>query len=146
MSCDMLPWIIAICATFTIVIASIILIFIYLFKKTNAAIDLEKYKINIQQVTSANVSDIQKLLEDFITDCFDTYLVTHPEMSTPHYISEQEEVELRKALGDMCGLRISEPLYKKLSLYYNVYTLTSIIAEKIYIRVTAYVVNNNTGL
>jgi hypothetical protein len=79
-------------------------------------------------------------------ECMNDYMATHPEIAQQHYITEEEETQIRKDLSSLLINRMSVPFLNKLSLYYNSMTISSIIAEKIYIKVTGYVVENNVSL
>lgn len=125
-------------------IGTIILFFIYKMNKIDKEINIQKYKVHIENIDADSSKDIQAILDNFVQECLDDYLATHPEMSDHHYITDEEEIVLRSEIANMVSLRMSDAMYNKLSIYYNPYTIASIIAEKIYIKITIFVVNNNT--
>lgn len=136
-------------ATGAIILTALIIttaIIIYKSKKVNKQIELARYRLYCEQLSSKSIEDIQLMLDNLIQECIDDYMVTHVTVDTAqyHYITDEEEIEIRKNVGSLLANRISDVMYYKLGLYYNKYTLSAIISEKIYIRITAYVVENNT--
>lgn len=111
-------------------------------KKENAK--WEQYKLNIETLDAACVKDIQKLLDNLIDECMSDYLASNPEYVNTNYITDEAELSMRKQIANLVSNRLSEALYDKLSLYYNKFTIPSIIADKIYLKITAYVVKINT--
>lgn len=111
-------------------------------KKENAK--WEQYKLNIETLNTACVEDIQKLLDNLIDECLSDYLASNPEYVNANYITDEAELNMRKQIANLVSNRLSEALYDKLSLYYNKFTIPSIIADKIYLKVTAYVIKINT--
>lgn len=133
--------------TFVVLAITIIsLVFIYNVKKTNKEIEMTRYKVHVENINADSTEVIQTILDNFINECIDDYLVMHPEMADKHFITEEEEIKFRQSIGNMAAMRMSDALYNKLSTYYNAYTISSIIAEKIYIRITHFVVSNNAGI
>ena len=102
-------------------------------------IELMKFQIN----TQIN-PDIMDLFDEFLSDCFDDYILDHPEYIDITYIAQQQEVEMRNGLLSMVGDRISPFLYQKLALYYNESILPDIIARRVYHLVTVFVMDKNT--
>lgn len=111
-------------------------------KKENAK--WEQYKLNIETLNTACVEDIQKMLDKLIDECLADYLASNPEYINAEYITDKMELQMRTQIGDLISARLSEALYDKLALYYNKLTIPSIIADKIYLKVTAYVININS--
>lgn len=111
-------------------------------KKENAK--WEQYKLNIETLNTACVEDIQKMLDKLIDECLTDYLASNPEYINAEYITDKMELQMRTQIGDLISARLSEALYDKLALYYNKLTIPSIIADKIYLKVTAYVININS--
>lgn len=111
-------------------------------KKENAK--WEQYKLNIETLNTACVEDIQKMLDKLIDECLTDYLASNPEYINAEYITDKMELQMRTQIGDLISARLSEALYDKLALYYNKLTIPSIIADKIYLKVTAYVIKINS--
>lgn len=89
------------------------------------------------------IHDIKEMLNLFIEDCFSDYLANNPEIATSEYITDELEVEIRKSLSDRVTAVMTESMYKKLTLYYNRNAIPNVIAEKIYFKVTAFVIEKN---
>lgn len=103
----------------------------------------EKYKLNIETLNSACIEDIQKMLDSLIDECIADYLASNPEYINSEHITDAAELNMRKQVANLVSSRLSEALYDKLSLYYNRLTIPSIIADKIYLKITAYVIDVN---
>ena len=101
---------------------------------------MSEYSINSQAVIDDN---IPRLLNDIIDECFQDYqlmvLIPNPET----HISEQREAQIRADLIAKVVERLSPMSLDKLSLRYNVSNIDRIIADKVYITVTNYVVQHN---
>lgn len=139
-------WIIFYVSAMFIVIGVIVMMCIFKSQQIKKDIELKKYQIHVANINTESSKDIQAILDNFIQECIDDYLATHPEMAKKHYITDDEETKLRSDIGQLISLRLSDAMYNKLSIYYNPYTMSSIIAEKIYIKITTFVVRNNTSL
>ena len=105
-------------------------------------INLTSYQINSNSNINKGISD---LLQDFINDCFTDVQVLYfpPSSRSNEYINDDKEAQIRKALSDKVASRMSDALIDKLSLLYNRNKLNEVIADKIFITVTAYVVDHN---
>lgn len=104
-------------------------------------IRISQYSVNIQ----ATIDDsIQDLLTSIINECFEDYklLVLYPK--NENYITDAREEEIRKDLVNKVAERISPMSLDKLSLRYNLDNIDMVIADKIYIIVTNYVVETNS--
>lgn len=116
---------------------------IYSIKKTNAIqkniIENSRYEINTR-LTEYKAAD---LLNSFIEDCFIDYqlmiLIPKREM----YISDEREQEILSDLAAKVAERISPNLIERLSQFYNPNSIDKIIADKISIAVSNYIINNN---
>lgn len=116
---------------------------IYSIKKTNAIqkdiIENSRYEIN----TRLAEYKAAELLNSFIEDCFMDYqlmiLIPKREM----YISDEREQEILSDLAAKVAERISPNLIDRLSQFYNPDSIDKIIADKISIAVTNYIINNN---
>ena len=59
------------------------------------------------------------------------------------YITDEREKEIRNDLVQKVVQRLSPMALDKISLFYNVHQIDSIIADKVYITVMNYVVSHN---
>lgn len=135
-----------ICYLVTLVIITIIvsvsIALYYKHKKVSEVIS--RYTINV----SAQIDEtIPQILEQFIQNCFNDYLIISGEAAKDvSYISEEKEKELRNDLKDIVIERISSDMIDKLSIYYNKANIGLIISDKIYIIITNYVIQTNASL
>lgn len=110
-------------------------------KQQHRLLDISQYEINTR--TSLD-NTIPSALDGFISDCFNDYLVMVLLPKGEEYITEEREQQIIADLSAKVAERISPNFIDKLSQYYNVDTLDKVIADKIYIAVLNYCVNNNT--
>ena len=133
---------------FNIVAAIVLIAMGLLYKIAMKFIDVQHHKIDLDlmkfQIETKIDSEILTLFDEFLSDCFDDYILDHPKIMEAVYISEQQELTIRNDMIDIVGDRISPFLYQKLSLYYNETILPDIIARRVYHLVTAYVVDKNS--
>lgn len=127
----------------SIFLACTITVFGYLIytmnKHKNNMENLTKYSINV----SANIDrSIPGVLEYIIQDCFNDYKIKNLAYKN-EYITPEKEANIRKDLVGMVSDRISPAALDKLSLFYKIDSIASILADKIYITVMDYVVDNN---
>ena len=125
------------------VILSLIAFLIYLlsnhYYKMNA-LKLTKYQIDISSTIDENTPN---LLENIIAEALQDYIILNPNISMEQYLNSEKEAEIRDGVSDFVSSRLSPASINKLSLYYNEETLHEVIAIKIYIAVTNYVVEYN---
>lgn len=117
------------------------------FYSIRSGIDYRKEMLKVSQYTvntQAIIDDsIPLLLNSVIDECFTDYKVLVLEPRQEGYISNEREDEIRKDLISKIVERLSPMSLDKLSLRYNVNNIDRIIADKVYIVVTNYVVEHN---
>ena len=117
------------------------------FYSIRSGIDYRKEMLNVSQYTAntqAIIDDsIPLLLNSVIDECFTDYKVLVLEPRQEGYISNEREDEIRKDLISKIVERLSPMSLDKLSLRYNINNIDRIIADKVYIVVTNYVVEHN---
>ena len=101
---------------------------------------LMEYKINVE--TDINES-IPELLETIVSECFNEYIVLNVEYKDIQYLDSEMESKIAKDVGRMVSERLSPALLSKMSLYYNIASISNIISEKIYILVLDYSIKKN---
>lgn len=131
----------------SIFLACTIVVFGYLIytmnKHKNNMENLTRYNINV----AANIDrSIPGILEYLIQDCFNDYKIKNLEYKTDEYITPEKEDKIRKDLAGIVTGRLSSATLDKLSLFYNIDSIASILADKIYIIVMDYVVDHNSKL
>ena len=105
-------------------------------------LDLVEYEININYDTT-NISDE---LDAIIQGCIEEYnIVNIAFRSDINYINEELQIEIRKAISDEVSKRLSPAYIQKLGTFYSPSSIYDIIGHKIYLAVTAYVVQFNAG-
>ena len=130
-----------ICIIILICIAAVYALAKDYFKILNKKLDVDLMKFQIETKID---SEVLTLFDEFLSDCFDDYILDHPEYMKAIYISEQQELSIRNDMINLVGDRISPFLYQKLSLYYNETILPDIIARRVYHLITAYTVDKNS--
>lgn len=117
------------------------------FYSIRSGIDYRKEMLKVSQYTvntQAIIDDsIPLLLNSVIDECFTDYKVLVLEPRQEGYISNEREDEIRKDLISKIVERLSPMSLDKLSLRYNINNIDRIIADKVYIVVTNYVVEHN---
>lgn len=131
----------------SIFLACTIVVFGYLIytmnKHKNNMENLTRYNINV----AANIDrSIPGVLEYLIQDCFNDYKIKNLEYKIDEYITPEKEAKIRKDLAEIVTNRLSSATLDKLSLFYNIDSIASILADKIYIIVMDYVVDHNSKL
>lgn len=101
--------------------------------------EITKYEIEINATIDEG---IPRLLELFVQEVFNDYRVKELEMTTG-YINSQKEEEIIKTMSQLCSERLSPAMVNKLSLFWSPNSIGSVIADKIYLTVVAYVAKNN---
>lgn len=85
------------------------------------------------------------LLDAFIEECFNDYIILNTEFVKDKYISEIEEQKMVQSLVDIVSSRISTTMYKQLSVYYNETAIPIVISNKIYQVVMNYTITTNAA-
>lgn len=109
-------------------------------KHQKELLELGRYSTNVQAIIDNGIPD---LLEAIIADSFNDYNVMVLAPRQELYITEEREAEIRKDLTEKVAMRLSPMSVDKLSLFYNIHNLDGVLADKIYITVTNYVVQHN---
>lgn len=131
------------CGFFMVVIFCLVGALFIISNKRQAEIEntLKKYEININAVIDEKIPEI---LDTFVKNVFDDYLVMHVEIVNKDYITQEEETHMIRELGSLCSERISPAMIDKLSLFWSPESIGSVVAEKVYLQVVAYVASHNT--
>lgn len=103
---------------------------------------LEFSLLDLQLKTKID-SSIIEILDTFIQDCFNEYLILNSDPINNKFIGEEEEKKIRDELIDLISNRISPTLYKQLTVYYNAKSIPTILSNKIYELVLAYTITQN---
>ena len=135
-NCQLLIVIIA-CICVFICAFGIILIYYY-HKHKKILEDLTKYEIDVGATID---EEIPKILELFVQSVFVDYQAKN--LVQQEYIRADMEQQIIKEVATLCGERISPAMVNKLSLFWNPEVIASVIADKVYLTVVAYVAQNN---
>lgn len=88
--------------------------------------------------------NVPKALDNIIDEAFNEYIFMNIGFKKDNdYINAEEEREIISNMIDSVSSRISSTMLMKLEAFYNKDMVPNIISEKIYMAVTAYVVENN---
>lgn len=125
------------------VLADIILIFsiVCIYRLFDKAIRTIRYKNN----TYAKIDDdIPKVLELFVQNVFTDYRAKNLDCDENLiYISQEKEQQILSEMATLCAQRMSPTLTDKLTLMWSYESLGSVLADKIYLTVVAYVAMKN---
>jgi hypothetical protein len=89
-------------------------------------------------------ANVPKALDTIIDEAFNEYIFMNIGFKKDNdYINAEEEREIINNMIDSVSSRISSTMLMKLEAFYNKDMVPNIISEKIYMAVTAYVVENN---
>lgn len=129
------------------IIAYMVLLSISVISWVNKIVNCKVSSVN-NDITKINIGttidyEIGTKLDDFIKQCWDNYIVLHPEISSTIYIDAETEKKLRDELSTMVTSRMSTFFYNKLTLYYNARSIGSVVGEKVMITIIDYVAGNN---
>jgi hypothetical protein len=89
------------------------------------------------------ISDMDSEIEDFVRNCLTEYCVMHPEISKLTQINSKAEDLIRKTVSDMVKRRMSSVFIRRIEYYYSTDSIPEIIASKIYLIITDFVLNHN---
>ena len=112
---------------------------LYILILANRVVDMKKKKQN-DDMCDPEVPDA---LDKIIQQCFDEFILMNTGYQKEHYINQTEEREIVNRMVDKVSERISDTIDTKLELYYNSASVPDIVANKIYMAVMAYVIENN---
>lgn len=111
------------------------------FDSLSSIRDLKLLEIQLSQNIDNNIVD---KLDDYLEDIFNDYILSSPKYLQQPYINSKDEEQMRQDLVDLVSDRMSPYLYQKLAIYYNENSIPDILANKIFLLVTAFVANKNT--
>lgn len=118
-----------------------IVVVIFGIKNKKDILSLQQHGIN---VTAQIDNSVPLILETIINECFTDYCIMNlSQYGEGVYIDDETEKKIRTDIVEMVSNRISPSALDKLSLYYNLVSIANVIADKIYILVMGYVVNQN---
>lgn len=122
-----------------IVLANAIRSWIKVKKEQN---DLKNFEINISNESTS--TDIIKILDGYIANIVQDYILLNRSAFANNYINSTEEIKIMKEISTLVARRFSPALYQRLRLYYNDNAISDVIGEKTYIQMSAYVAQNNS--
>lgn len=109
----------------------------YLFRKLRLQKSINDINYRLDQTE-------YELLDKFITDAFNEYLVFNISFQEDMYINTDMEKKMISEVSMQVLKNISPVMIGKISLYYNIDSLEDIIANKVYMLVSDYTIENNT--
>ena len=122
-----------------IVISLYILIFI-IRRYLSAINEIKQFKI----MTDAQVDEsLYKIIDEYSDYIFNDYLILVFELRDLDYINTEEEKKMIKDLLERIMGRMSNTIMSKMILLYNKDMIPDILAEKVTIKVTQYVLEYN---
>lgn len=128
------------CITLIIfIIAAIIFGFTFLLilrEKNN----IRSFEVNVTTpLDDEAIKSLDKMIEDAMVD----YLVINYGWKQGNFINSEDEKKLISEIAQVIENRISPILLDKLSFYYSADGISEVIANKVYIKVLSYTIDNN---
>lgn len=90
--------------------------------------------------------DMDVVVDSIIERCFQEYQLTNLFERGDMYINSDQEIEISKDINSLVRQRISPVLEEQLKVFYNGDDIYTIIAHRVYWRVTTYVIEHNKGI
>lgn len=135
--------------TLSIVLTTISLIMICAFGITLLII-YNKHKKILENLTTYEIDisatideEIPRILDIFVHNVFSDYRAMYLEAQDIGYIDTEKEKEITKEVSKLCAERLSNAMVHKLSLFWKPQSIGSVIADKVYLTVVAYVADHN---
>lgn len=127
-----------------VILGSVVLFWIAVF----ACIEIAKKRTDIKEIEVTMVSQdetsrVPELLETVVTESLQDWIALNMINREAGAITKKEEQEIIKGVTSFVLKRMSNAIQIKLASYYNHDSIDTIIAEKIFMTVTNFVVNNN---
>lgn len=117
-------------------IHNIIILIKSMNNKINNDINIGNSKMNATSLEECN-----QMIDGFISREFDNYCAKNLNFRNIDVISDKQQDIIRKDLLKLIQERMSTNILYKMSLFYEVDKIPDIIAEKVYLLVTAYVIS-----
>lgn len=117
-------------------IHNIIILIKSMNNKINNDINIGNSKMNASSLEECN-----QMIDGFISREFDNYCAKNLNFRNIDVISDKQQDIIRKDLLKLIQERMSTNILYKMSLFYEVDKIPDIIAEKVYLLVTAYVIS-----
>ena len=117
-------------------IHNIIILIKTMNNKINNDINICNSKMNATSLEECN-----QMIDGFISREFDNYCAKNLNFRNLDVISDKQQDMIRRDLLKLIQERMSTNILYKMSLFYEVDKIPDIIAEKVYLLVTAYVIN-----
>lgn len=90
--------------------------------------------------------DMDIVVDTIIERCFQEYQLTNLFERGDMYINSEQEIEISKDINSLVRQRISPILEEQLKVFYNGDDIYTIIAHRVYWRVTTYVIEHNKNV
>lgn len=114
-----------------------------LFKSTkliNSYINIKKYQIDI--MNTFTIEDANKILDTIIEDSLNNYMIMNG-LLLKDYINEEQENAINKDICNIVASTISGILATKLSMFYDINSLSDIISRKVFVLTTSLTIEKN---
>lgn len=125
-----------ICMSVLTLIHNIIILIKTMNNKINKDININNVKMNATSLEECN-----QMIDGFISREFDNYCARNLNFRSIDVISDKQQDIIRRDLLKLIQERMSTNILYKMSIYYEPERIPDIIAEKVYLLVTAYVIS-----
>lgn len=103
-------------------------------------IELEEQTLSLS--VSYSLKDVKELIQEFIVDCINEYLIKN-NIQDGSFINSEIEIEMRQYVSMTLSTRLSKSIYKKIEFVLSERSIADFIAENIVSTVSIFVANNN---
>lgn len=103
-------------------------------------INIKKYEIDMDN--GFTIEEANVILDTMIQECLNSYIFING-IAVSEYITEDQENEINKLVSTMVADSMSSILVTRLSKFYDVEYLATVISRKIYVLTTEFTVQKN---
>lgn len=130
-----------------IIVVGIIVIGLVLHSLIRGYLNLRLRMIELEEQTlslsvSYSLKDVKELIQEFIVDCINEYLIKN-NIQDGSFINSEIEIEMRQYVSMTLSARLSRSIYKKIEFVLSERSIADFIAENIVSTVSIFVANNN---
>lgn len=132
-----------------IIVVGIIVVGLVLHSLIRGYLNLRLRMIELEEQTlslsvSYSLKDVKELIQEFIVDCINEYLIKN-NIQDGSFINSEIEIEMRQYVSVTLSTRLSRSVYKKIEFVLSERSIADFIAESIVSTVSIFVANNNTA-
>lgn len=128
------------------VILSILVIVIFNLLSKRMIIGDELKRYNIDMYLDITFDEVNTMIDNYISNIFDTYVILEGYAINSEVISQKEENDINRDIGTLVGSRMSKPMHDKICLFFSTNSIPDVLSEKIGMMVMNYRINHNNNV